>query len=176
VPFQNREPGDPRSRRNMPIAEQKSCLLGGRAATRRRRRSELRSHPKEEAMSHALATVRHGGRRPPVNPKSEIRNSRDGWVASDPFPYPYPFPSPTGRVGRHSLPLSSRARPSPFCHSDRASPSSERRNLFDSASASLRTSLWSGWLRVDLLTDPSVRSLRSLTRDDILWGRQPVTA
>jgi len=61
-------------------------------------------------MSHALATVRHGGRRPPVNPKSEIRNSRDGWVASDPFPYPYPFPSPTGRVGRHSLPLSSRAR------------------------------------------------------------------
>ena len=57
MPFQNREPGDPRSRRNMPIAEQKSCLLGGRAATRRRRRSELRSHPKEEAMSHALATV-----------------------------------------------------------------------------------------------------------------------
>jgi len=32
--------------------------------TRRRQRSELRTHPKEEAMSHALATVRRDGRRP----------------------------------------------------------------------------------------------------------------
>ena len=32
--------------------------------SRRRQRSELRPHPEEEAMSHALATVRRDGRRP----------------------------------------------------------------------------------------------------------------
>ena len=37
---------------------------------RRRQRSELRPHPKEEAMSHALATVLRDGRRP-----SAIRNA-----------------------------------------------------------------------------------------------------
>ena len=38
----------------------------GRAAgaNRRRQRSELRPHPKEEAMSHARATVLRDGRRP----------------------------------------------------------------------------------------------------------------
>ena len=32
------------------------------SSIRRRQRSELRPHPKEEAMSHALATVRHRAR------------------------------------------------------------------------------------------------------------------
>jgi hypothetical protein len=41
------------------------------SSNRRRQRSELRPHPKEEAMSHALATVRHDGRRPSVTPGTE---------------------------------------------------------------------------------------------------------
>jgi len=36
------------------------------SSNRRWQRSELRPHPKEEAMSHALATVLHRGRRPRV--------------------------------------------------------------------------------------------------------------
>ena len=37
------------------------------SSNRRRQRSELRPHPKEEAMSHALATVLHGGRKAASN-------------------------------------------------------------------------------------------------------------
>ena len=38
----------------------------GPSANRRRQRSELRPHLKEEAMSYAPATVLHDGRRPSV--------------------------------------------------------------------------------------------------------------
>jgi len=41
--------------------DRESGILSG---NRRRQRSELRPHPKEEAMSHALATVLRDGRRP----------------------------------------------------------------------------------------------------------------
>jgi len=37
------------------------------SSNRRRQRSELRPHPKEEAMSHALATVLHHGRKAASN-------------------------------------------------------------------------------------------------------------
>jgi hypothetical protein len=37
------------------------------SSNRRRQRCELRPHPKEEAMSHALATVLHGGRKAASN-------------------------------------------------------------------------------------------------------------
>jgi hypothetical protein len=37
------------------------------SSNRRRQRSELRPHPKEEAMSHALATVLHRGRKAASN-------------------------------------------------------------------------------------------------------------
>jgi hypothetical protein len=37
-------------------------------ANRRRQRSELRPHPKEEAMSYALATVLRDGHRPSATP------------------------------------------------------------------------------------------------------------
>ena len=71
-------------------------------------------------MSHALATVRHGGRRPPVNPKSEIRNDMMTGSSYEPSQnvilsearrrrakskdlmggwHPSPFPSPMGRAG-----------------------------------------------------------------------------
>jgi len=37
------------------------------SSNRRRQRSEIRPHPKEEAMSHALATVLHRGRKAASN-------------------------------------------------------------------------------------------------------------
>ncbi len=53
---------------------QATVLRDGRrpSATRRRLRSELRPRPKEEAMSHALATVRHRARRARVTLNSKL--------------------------------------------------------------------------------------------------------
>ena len=51
--------------------------------------------------------------------------------------------------------MSSEARPSPFCHSDRASIASERRNLW-------------GLGRGALMPGPQISRFASLTRDDML--------
>jgi len=47
------------------------------SSNRRRQRSELRPHPKEEAMSHALATVLHRGRKAASNIMAACRCSPD---------------------------------------------------------------------------------------------------
>ncbi len=60
---------------------------------RRRQRSELRPHPKEEAMSHALATVLRDGRRP-----SAIRNSEFGIVTRPPREGETPIGRESGNV------------------------------------------------------------------------------
>jgi len=47
------------------------------SSNRRRQRSELRPHPKEEAMSHALATVLHRGRKAASNVMAACLASSD---------------------------------------------------------------------------------------------------
>ena len=49
------------------------------SSNRRRQRSELRPYPKEEAMSHALATVLHRGLKAASNVNSAcLASSREG--------------------------------------------------------------------------------------------------
>jgi len=48
------------------------------SSIRRRQRSELRPHPKEEAISHALATVLHRGRKAASNVVSACLASSRG--------------------------------------------------------------------------------------------------
>jgi hypothetical protein len=55
-----------------PLTTDSVPKLNSEFGNRRRQRSELRPHPKEEAMSHALATVLRDGRRPSAIQNSEI--------------------------------------------------------------------------------------------------------
>jgi len=77
--------GGVRPRQKLARRRAKRAFTGGAwhpeltlSSNRRRQRSEFRPHPKEEAMSHALATVLHRGRKAASNVMSACLASSRG--------------------------------------------------------------------------------------------------